>query len=51
MLIKKKKIFFITTFIIIIAAIAVVLFVGYFTGEKKIDYEGTLVEEQTDYRC
>lgn len=50
MLIKKRRLFFITTFIII-AAIAVVLFVGYYTGDKKIDYDGTLVEVETDYRC
>lgn len=50
MVIRKRKLFFITTFIII-AAIAVVLFVGYFTGDKKIDYDGTLVEVQVDYRC
>lgn len=49
MVVKKRKVFLITTFLII-AAIVVVLFVGYFTGEKKVEYEGTLVEVETEYR-
>lgn len=50
MLLKKRKLILVATFLII-AAIALVLFVGYFTGDKKYEYEGTLVETQTEYRC
>lgn len=48
--VKKQKVFLIATFLII-AAIVVVLFVGYFTGDKKKEYEGTLVEVETEDRC
>lgn len=50
MVVKKRKLFFITTFLIV-AAIAVVLFVGYFKGDKDNSYDGTLVEAQMDYTC
>lgn len=50
MVVKKRKVFLIATFLIIVA-IVVVLFVGYFTGDKKNEYEGTLVEVEAEYRC
>lgn len=43
MLVRKKKIFIIATFLIV-AAIAIVLCVGYFTDDKKTEYDGTLVK-------
>lgn len=41
MLIKKRRLLIITTFLIV-TAIAVVLCVGYFTEDKKTEYNGTL---------
>jgi hypothetical protein len=43
MLVRKKKTFIIATFLIV-AAIAIVLCVGYFTEDKKNEYDGTLVK-------
>ncbi len=50
MIFRKKRIFLIATFLIV-TAIAVVLCVGYFTKEKKTDYDGTLVEAGMEYNC
>ncbi|NLO10286.1 MAG: hypothetical protein GX129_10540 [Clostridiales bacterium] len=41
MIVKKRKIFIIATFLVI-AAIAVVLCVGYFTEDKKTEFDGVL---------
>jgi hypothetical protein len=49
MIIRRKKILFITTFLIV-TAIAVVLCVGYFTEDKKTEYDGTLVEIRTEQK-
>ncbi|NLK99150.1 MAG: hypothetical protein GX271_00615 [Clostridiales bacterium] len=41
MIVKRRRIFIVATFLVV-AAIAVVLCVGYFTEEKKTDYDGIL---------
>ncbi len=46
MIVKGKKIIIIVTFIII-TAIAVVLCVGYFTEDKKTEYDGVLAMESS----
>ncbi len=43
MMLKKRRIFLLGAFLII-AALAVALWVGFFTGDKKSEYDGTLVE-------
>ena len=48
MVIKRKKIIILTT-ILIVTAIAVVLCVGYFSADKKIEYDGILVDVGTAY--
>lgn len=40
-MVKKRRIFLIATFLIV-TAIAIVLCVGYFTEDKKTEYNGTL---------
>lgn len=50
MIIRKKRIFIITTFLIV-TAIAVVLCVGYFTDDKKTEYDGTLVKLRMEQIC
>ncbi|CUH93533.1 hypothetical protein [Herbinix luporum] len=47
MMLKKRRIFLLGAFLII-AALAVALWVGFFTGDKKSEYDGTLVEVSTD---
>jgi hypothetical protein len=41
MIVKKRKVFIIATFLLIMA-IAVVLCVGYFTEDKKTEFDGVL---------
>ena len=47
MMLKKRRIFLLGAFLII-ADLAVALWVGFFTGDKKSEYDGTLVEVSTD---
>jgi hypothetical protein len=41
MVVRRKRIFIIATFLLI-TAIAVVLYVGFFTEDKKTEYDGVL---------
>lgn len=43
MIVKRRRIFVIAT-LLLVTAIVVVLCVGYFTEDKKIQYDGTLVK-------
>ena len=43
----RKKFYFITAFILI-AAVVIVICVESFTGKKTEEYDGTLVERNTD---
>lgn len=48
MIVKKRRIFILAAFLIITAVI-VVLCVGYFTEDKKTEYDGVLAKiENTD---
>lgn len=49
-MIKKRKIIVVAT-LLIIAAVAVVLCVGFLTGEKKRDIDGTLVNIRIEQNC